>query len=309
MANKFSLALAEGACKNCPMEQQTHGLAFGDGFTRAQAITRQYAKTFYFASRFLPREKRSAAYAVYALCRITDNTVDNDGHTSAIQALRAIGTSISRVYSAADLNDTLLLAFKETVERYRIPRNCFDELLEGMGMDLEKQRYRNFDELYSYCYRVAGVVGLIMLRVFGYQQPEAERHAVELGVAMQLTNIVRDIKEDYRRGRIYVPQDEMEQCMVSEDHIAGEKVDGAFKTLLSMQISRARHYYDSAAKGVALIDNLRCRLVVVLMKELYAGILTAVEKNNYDVFSRRAHLSPPRKVIKAVQCLLRREYW
>lgn len=275
------------------MEQQTHGLAVGDGFTRAQAITKQYAKTFYFASRFLPREKQCAAYAIYALCRITDNTVDKDGHASNTQALRAIETSISRVYSAANLNDTLLVAFRETVERYRIPRNFFDELLEGMGMDLEKQRYRNFDELYRYCYRVAGVVGLIMLRVFGYQQPEAERHAVELGVAMQLTNIVRDIKEDYQRGRIYLPQDEMEQCMVSEDHIAAEKVDEAFKALLSMQISRARHYYDSATKGVSLIDNLRCRLVVIMMKELYAGILTAVEKNNYDVFSRRAQVSAP----------------
>jgi phytoene synthase len=291
------------------MDHEKQGRVAGDGFTRAQAITRQYAKTFYFASRFLPREKQRAAYAIYALCRITDNTVDADGHTSDVQALRTIASSIGRVYAAGNLNDSLLVAFRETVERYGIPRECFDELIEGMGMDLQKQRYGNFEELYRYCYRVAGVVGLIMLHVFGYQQREAERHAVELGIAMQLTNIVRDIKEDYRRGRIYLPRDEMEQYKVTEDHIAGERVDEAFQALLRLQISRARHYYASAEKGIVFIDNLRCRLVVTMMKELYAGILTAAEKNNYDVFSRRAHVSTPGKLVKALQCLLRRDYW
>lgn len=283
-------------------------VTMSDGFVRAEAITREYAKTFYFASRFLNREKRCAAYAIYALCRITDNTVDAGGNTSHVEALGAVKANISDVYAGRALKDTLLMAFKETVERYRIPREFFDELIEGMRMDVEKKRYRNFDELYGYCYRVAGVVGLIMLHVFGYQQPKAEKHAVELGIAMQLTNIIRDIKEDYKRGRIYLPQDEMEQYQVSEDHVADERVDGAFKGLLGMQISRARRYYACASRGISLIDNLRCRLVVTVMLELYSSILNAVEKSNYDVFSHRAHVSTSGKLIKALRCVMRGYY-
>jgi len=291
------------------MGEYHHGLTGSDGFARAEAITNKHAKTFYFASRFLPRDKRHAAYAIYALCRRADDTVDRNPHGPDERALRAIERSINCVYGAGEVTDAVLIAFKQTVDRYHIPRDCFESLLEGMEMDLWKQRYENFEELYDYCYRVAGVVGLIMLRIFGCRGSEAERHAVELGVAMQLTNIIRDVHEDFNRGRIYLPGDEMEQYRVSENHLAAGTLDEPFKALLRFQISRARNYYDSAARGIGLVDNFRCRLVVSMMKELYAGILAAVEMNNYDVFNRRAHVSASGKVVRALACVLKGEYW
>lgn len=297
------------ACNNDPMGVHGDGVTGNDGFARAEAITKKHAKTFYFASRFLPRDKRHAAYAVYALCRIADDTVDADPRSPDVQALRAIERSLNCVYGGGEVTGGLLIAFKQTVERYRIPRDCFDVLIEGMEMDLRQKRYENFEELYRYCYRVAGVVGLIMLRIFGYRGSEAEGHAVELGVAMQLTNIVRDVHEDFKRGRIYLPGDEMERFRVSENHLAAGTLDEPFKALLRFQISRARQYYAAAARGIGRVDNFRCRLVVSMMKEMYAGILTAVEMNNYDVFSRRAHVSASGKVVRALACIVKGGYW
>lgn len=291
------------------MARHTDGGTNGNGFARAEAITRKYAKTFYFASRFLPHHKRYAAYAVYALCRIADDTVDRDPHSPDVQALRTVEQAISRVYGGGEVADGILRAFKQTVDRYHIPRDCFEELIRGMEMDLSKRRYETFEELYRYCYRVAGVIGLIMLRIFGYRLIEAEGHAVELGVAMQLTNIVRDVHEDFNRGRIYLPLDEMARYGVSENHLSAGKLDASFKELLRFQISRARNYYVAAAGGIGLVDDFRCRLVVTMMKDLYAGILSAVEKNDYDVFNRRAHVSAYGKAVRALSCAVRGEYW
>lgn len=291
------------------MARHTDGGTNGNGFAQAEAITRKYAKTFYFASRFLPHHKRYAAYAVYALCRITDDTVDRDPYSPDVHALRTVEHALGLVYGGGEVGDGLLLAFRQTVDRYHIPRDYFAELIRGMEMDLCKRRYETFEELYRYCYRVAGVVGLIMLRIFGYRLIEAEGHAVELGVAMQLTNIVRDVHEDFNRGRIYLPLDEMARYGVSENHLSAGKRDASFKELLRFQISRARNYYAAAAGGIGLVDDFRCRLVVSMMKELYAGILTAVEKNDYDVFNRRAHVSACGKAVRALACAARGEYW
>jgi phytoene synthase len=291
------------------MARNRNAASAGDGFAQAEAITQRYAKTFYFASRFLQRDKRYAAYAIYALCRTADDTVDLNPHCPDAQALREVERSLDRVYGAGEVSGGLLTAFKQTVDRYAIPRSCFDDLLEGMKMDLRKQRYENFEELYSYCYRVAGVVGLIMVRIFGFCRSEAERHAVELGVAMQLTNIVRDVHEDFIRGRIYLPLDEMERFGVSESQLAARIRDEQFKALIRFQITRARTYYASAARGIGLVDNFRCRLVVSMMKDLYAGILAAVERNDYDVFNHRAQVSASGKVIRAIACVVKGEYW
>jgi phytoene synthase len=193
-----------------------------DGFSTARAITKQHAKTFYFASHFLPEEKRPAAYAVYALCRISDDTVDAVSSSTAAAAknLSRIQDSLNAVYDNSPLTDDLLIAFKQTVATYAIPRLYFDELIDGMYLDLNKHTYEDFDELYRYCYKVAGVVGLIMLKIFGSNNPAAETHAVQLGVAMQLTNILRDIREDFQRGRVYLPQNELEKFGLSSDRLS-----------------------------------------------------------------------------------------
>jgi len=281
-----------------------------DGFSAARAITKQHAKTFYFASHFLPSEKRPAAYAVYALCRISDDTVDADSSSTAAVAknLSRIQGSLNAVYDGSPLTDDLLMAFKQTVDTYAIPKLYFDELIDGMYMDLNKRTYEDFDELYRYCYKVAGVVGLIMLKIFGSNNPAAETHAVQLGVAMQLTNILRDIREDFQRGRIYLPQIELEKFGLSSDSLSSGVVDAAFKSFMQFQISRARNYFEQSAAGISMITDRRSRFVVCAMKDLYAGILSAIEKNDYDVFSNRAHVSSAGKIAAALRIFLRGEY-
>ena len=225
------------------MNHPGKGESARQGFIQAQAITRKYASTFYFASRFLAEDKRLAAYSAYAICRISDESVDSAPAVRKSDHLMMIKRNIDSVYSGAELKDILSLGFKETVNKYNIPKQYFDQLLEDMGMDLNKRRYETFDELYAYCYKVAAVVRLIMLKIFGSDNPQAEKHAVELGIAMQLTNILRDIKKDFAGERIYLPQEEMKEYGVGESNIAEEKISEDFKALLKFQINRARQYY------------------------------------------------------------------
>ncbi|MCX5903984.1 MAG: phytoene/squalene synthase family protein [Proteobacteria bacterium] len=278
------------------------------GFAMARAVTREHAKTFYFASHLLAPDKRPAAYAVYALCRISDDTVDRNSSSAVREELARVQASIHAAYDGASLTDDVLLAFQDTIHRYAIPREYFDELIEGMRMDLSINSYETFDELYQYCYRVAGVVGLIMLKLFGSSSPAAEARAVDLGVAMQLTNILRDIKEDCERGRIYLPRDELQRFGVSDDGLRDGIVDDKFKTLMSFQISRARDYYRRSAAGISMIADRRSRLVVCAMKDIYGAILRAIEKNRFDVFSIRAHVTTREKLMLLPGILLKGEW-
>lgn len=278
------------------------------GFDDARSITRRHAKTFYFASRFLDKEKRSSAYSVYAICRISDDAVDGSQESSAKLNLSRIKEKITSAYSDSTLNDPLLLAFRKTITDYQISKEYFDELIDGMNMDLNKNRYNNFDELYTYCYKVASVVGLIMLKIFGYNDSDAEKYAVDLGIAMQLTNILRDIKEDYGRGRIYLPLDEIKQFNVNENDIASNLIKDGLVKLLQFQIERARQYYGSSSKGIKMITDKKSRLVVCLMKDIYSAILNVIENNNYDIFNNRAHTTVMNKIRIAFRVLRKGEY-
>lgn len=281
--------------------------AWKRGLRLAQDITRHHAKTYYFASRFLPKEKQDPAYIVYAVCRISDEIVDNFEGTS-LNRLSRIKDDIGLAYGDAPLKEDLLLAFRQTVTGFDIPKTYFDELLEGMRMDLTMNRYETFDDLYGYCYRVAGVVGLITLKIFGYRRKEAEKYAVDLGVAMQLTNILRDIKEDFLRGRVYLPQEELKKFNVSEEQISRGKLDENFKSLLKFQIERARGYYADCESGIPLIADGRCRFAVLCIREIYAAILNSIEHNHYDVFSKRCYVPSWSKAGTAFKILLGGRY-
>jgi phytoene synthase len=266
------------------------------GFKIAAGLTKKYAGIFYFASRFLTKEKRNAAYAVYAICRLTDEAVDKIPVTHSAQNLTELQKNIEAVYKGDVLNEPLLIAFRETVNKYRIAQEYFSELISGMYMDLEKNRYADFNELYDYCYKAAGVVGLIMLQILGYTNSAAKNYAVELGIAMQLTNILRDIKEDYARGRVYLPLDEMGRFGVSESDIAQARLSHNFKELLKFQIARARRTYQNSRAGIKLLCEPNCRFIISIMADAYAGILDVIENNSYDVFSKRAQINNFKKV-------------
>lgn len=277
------------------------------GLNESRNITKEYARTFYFASLFLPAELRNSSYAVYSVCRISDNAADKiDDKKQSRKDLLEISNNIESAYNGSGVeNSPLLFAFHSTVRKHKIPREYFTELLEGMNMDLDKARYEDFTRLYDYCYKVAGVVGLIMLEIFGYSDPEAKKHATELGVAMQLTNILRDIKEDFQRGRIYLPQGEMKQFNITEGTIARQENTPELKELLRFNISRARGYYKQSSRGFSMITNKQSRFVAAIMKELYSGILDKIEENGYDVFSKRAHLNGFEKMSRLCGILFR----
>ena len=263
-------------------------------FEESKRITREHAHTFYFASHMLPREKREAAYAVYAFCRHADNLVDvRGGEASSDPAisvrLSALRDELTDIYEGS-AEKTSWPALQAVIRRYQIPRRYFDSLIDGVEMDLSPRVFNAFAELDLYCYRVASVVGLIMTHVLGATSEEALRDAAHLGTAMQLTNILRDVGEDFRLGRMYLPRDEMEQFGVDERTIGEGVVTAEVRRLLEFQIARARDYYRMAQPGIALLPNDGSQLCVRLMSTLYARILNAIEDNGYDVFSRRAHV-------------------
>jgi len=278
------------------------------GFKQADKITREFARTFYLASLFLPPEKKHASYAVYAICRLSDEAVDSGDGAGRENKLKKLEEKISGAYSGGQTEDPLLTAFSHTLKRYQIPKEYFDALIRGMRMDLEFKRYPDFPSLSGYCYNVAGVVGLIMLKVFGYKDIRAEGYAVKLGIAMQLTNILRDIKEDLGRGRIYLPQDEISRFGISEKQLAEGKLDDNFRQFMRFQIERCRAFYRESLEGVKLIENPICRFAVLCMGEIYSAILEDIEKNGYDVFSRRARTGNLGKILLILKITIQGKY-
>lgn len=259
-------------------------------------ITRQYARTFYFASHCLPTRTRAHAFAVYAFCRWADNAVDDAPNTlEATRRLDHARHMLDLAYTPSPAPPALT-AFRHTVRTCKIPRNLFDDLLDGMRMDLSITRYRDFPHLNLYCYRVAGVVGLMMARIFGYRHPRCLPRAEALGTAMQLTNILRDVGEDLQLGRIYLPSDDMARFGVSEAHLEAGLVNDPFRDLLRFQIARARLYYHEADLGIPDLHGPSSRWTVRVMSRLYGGILNEIERNGYDVFRIRAHVPTPRKL-------------
>jgi phytoene synthase len=273
-----------------------------DAYEHCRRVTQRASKTFYWGSVFLPQPKRSAIWAVYALCRLVDDIVDEavasqvvtaaHGHLSgAASPQRALDywrKELEQIYTRGGAAEGLVqMAWGDMLEHYAVPLRPVLDLLEGVEMDLTVKRYQTFEELYLYCYRVAGTVGLLTSPIFGYQHEKALPRAVELGVALQLTNILRDIGEDARRDRIYIPLDEMARFGYSEGNLRAGTINEAFCDLLRFQIARAEQYYRCAQPGIALLSS-DCRLAIRLSSSLYHSILERIATNNYDVFTKRA---------------------
>ena len=183
-------------------------------YDHCERIARAQAKNFYYAFRTLPARKRRAIYATYAFCRVCDDIADEDRPGDAKRRLMADTRRLLKQGGNGAVAEPVFMALKDTSESFGIPVRRFEEIIEGVEMDLTRARYRTFDELREYCYRVASTVGLICIEVFGYSDPRAKDYAIDLGLAMQLTNILRDLKEDAQRGRIYIPQDEIARLRV-----------------------------------------------------------------------------------------------
>lgn len=268
-------------------------------------ITAHYARTFYFASHCLPRATRTHAYSIYAFCRWADNAVDDaEDLDDAHRRLNLARSALDSAYGTGPL-PAGLTAFRATVHQRSIPRDLFEELLEGMAMDLVKSRYNSWPELDLYCYRVAGVVGLMMTHAFGFDDPSCFTQAKSLGTAMQLTNILRDIGEDYDRGRIYLPSDEMVRFGITEHQIADKRRNTQSDEFLKFQIQRARGHYELAESGICHVLGSTHRMTIRVMGHLYGLILNEIEKLDYDIFKTRARVSKNRKLMGLAGCQLR----
>jgi len=275
-------------------------------YNECRLYTRYYAKSFYFSSFLLPKEKRNAAYAVYSFCRYADNIVDKAGKNSLAETEKSIDfllENLEEVYSGRSVNDRFS-AFGDTVRKYDIPKHYFTELVEGVSMDMKTKRYRTFTELEHYCYKVASVVGLIISEIFRYSNSAALEYAVHLGKAMQLTNILRDIHDDYLMNRVYIPQDELARFGYSEEDIRNKVINKNFTSLLKHQIERARSLYELAEKGIPYLTNDGSRTTVVLMLKIYSGILNKIEEKGYDVYSGRVYVSRAEKISIMTKYLL-----
>ena len=275
---------------------------FDNAYEQCRRETFRHAKTFYFASLFLSREKRRACYAIYAFCRYIDDLVDRHAVTGDVErsaVTRIIARwqgDLDRAYAGEPVDTPVMIAWADTLRRFRIDRSLSDTVIEGVMSDLRPGvRYTTFAELHDYCYKVASVVGLMTCQVFGYSDTAALRHAVDLGIAMQLTNILRDVGDDIAHNRIYLPLDELRSFGLDESDIVSGSITPAFRDMMRSQITRAHSYYDSADRGIPMLE-CDSRLTVILMSRNYRRILLAIERNNYDVFSRRASVPLHRKL-------------
>ncbi len=276
----------------------------------AADLTRREAKNFYHGFRFLTPERRRGIYAVYAYSRRLDDAVDavEEKSVSPDAARRDLAHLRSFLEDSAP-DDILVPALQDTIERYGIATRHFEELIAGMEMDLEIRRYATFPDLYRYCYRAASAVGLVCIEIFGYQgKPvsgangtgEPAEHATgptadvadpaeALGIAMQLTNIIRDVAEDLGRDRIYLPLEDLARFEYSEDDLRDRIIDDRFRALMRFQVERAREYFHKAEPLYALVVP-ESRFCPVLLGRFYSRILDRIEHRGFDVLSRRPSL-------------------
>jgi phytoene synthase len=270
-------------------------------YTACRRITRRHARSFYFASHTLPSPKRASAYAIYSFCRHVDDAIDLAQDPAArAAAFAGLRQLTSRLFekSVAPAPDPALpwaVAFQDTARRCKIPQTYFLDLLTGVEMDQSRVRFTTWEELRQYCYHVASVVGLMMVHVLAEPREELLAPAIDLGLAMQLTNILRDVKEDYKRDRIYFPEEEMRQFGVSEDDFARERVSENWRAFMRYQIGRARNYYGMSERGIRLLPQDGSQMTVWLMRTIYAGILDELERADFQVFRGRVFVSTPRK--------------
>jgi phytoene synthase len=244
-----------------------------------QKIARTRARNFYYSFLLLSREQRDAMYAIYAFMRYCDDISEGEG--ASREAIERWRSDLTCALDGTFGENLLWPAFHDTVQRYHIPREYFYQMIEGVGSDLEPKQLQTFDELYRYCYQVASVVGLTIIHIFGFESPDALKLAEKCGIAFQLTNILRDVREDRENGRIYLPEEDIRKFGAN---LATH--DERFVRLMSFEAQRARGYYDESRPLIALVHP-RSRASLWALIEIYRRLLTRIERSNFDVLEKR----------------------
>lgn len=263
-------------------------------YSHCEEITRQHSRTFFLASGLLSPEKRRAARALYAFCRISDDLVD---HSLGEAFEELCSWKQSSLGDQKLQDDRVVMAWIDTRQRFQIPLRYAEQLIEGVAYDLKKDRYQNFSELAAYSYGVASTVGLMTMHIIGFSGPEAIPYAVKLGIALQLTNILRDVGEDWQTGRLYLPLDELSASGLDESDIARGIVTERWRNFMRFQIERTRRLYAESLPGIQFLSP-DGRFAIAAAALLYQDILKDIEEHDYDVFNRRAHVSNLEKVLR-----------
>ena len=281
------------AIKN-ELDVSANGASLDADYERCAEITRRSRSSFYYAFILLTAERRRALNAVYAFCRFIDDIADDESIREPAVLLSRWREELERVYTGVPTR-ALSRALADSARRFAIPRVHFEEIIAGVEMDLSRTRYQTFEELRPYCYRVASALGLICIEIFGYRNPSAKTYAENLGLALQMTNILRDVREDAARGRIYLPLDDLARFNVSEDEILGGVYSPNFVRLMDFEAKRARELYAAAQMALAAEDRSTL-LTAEAMRLIYGALLERIIKSEYRVLDRRHRLSAPHKL-------------
>jgi phytoene synthase len=264
--------------------------------TPAEEITENSNSSFLYSFLLLPKPKREAIHAVYAFCRFTDDIVDEEGdQRKKVVRLRKWRMELGQALRGIS-KFTILNQLNSTARKFNIPVDHFYDLIRGVEMDLSKNRYQTFDELKQYCYLVASSVGLMCRQIFGYKNESTRDYTINLGIALQLTNIIRDVKDDARKGRIYLPLHELNHFGVSEEDILNGRYTPEFINLMRFQCDRAAKYFD-AARDALRDEDKSYFFAARIMWSIYAHLLRRIERSNYNVFRERITISKPMKLL------------
>lgn len=274
-------------------------------YRSAEAVARSRSN-FYYSFVVLPLEKRRAFCAVYAFMRHCDDISDGDARLEDKQKmLRDWRSQLDSAYSGNSSGNPILPAFHDTVRNFSIPVEYFHWVIDGAEMDLNAHQYETFDALYKYCFNVASAVGLVCIQIFGFGEERAKKYAEQCGIAFQLTNILRDIKEDAGRGRIYIPAEDLEKFDYSAEELQQGVLDERFRKLMKFETERAQEYYTKARKLLPLVEKAS-KPALWAMIEIYQRILDRIVQRQFDVFRDRIHLTSSEKIAIALKALAMR---
>ncbi len=275
-----------------------------EAYEVCERLTRESNSSFYYAFLTLPIEQRRAIFATYAFCRLCDDIVDEpDRAGDPVTELAEVRSNLNDAYSG-DETGAIWTAIADSQRRFGIGKSHYTALIEGCEMDLTQSRYANFNELAEYCKKVASAPGLVCIEVCGYEEQIAVQHAIDLGIAMQLTNITRDVAEDAANGRIYIPQDEIVRFGYSEEELLAGIVNNNFRRLIEFQVKRAREYFERGNRLFPLLDR-RSRACPQGMAEAYMQILDKIESSDFNVMAGRVRLSKWTKIRLGAKLWLR----
>jgi 15-cis-phytoene synthase len=282
-----------------PVARVTGQAQLARAYEHCRRLTAAHSRSFYLASGLLPAPKRQAIRALYAFCRTADDIVDGTRGLGTAPASRLAAWRARALSAQPPAGDLVAVAWSDTRRRFRLPAGYAEQLIDGVGRDLVQRRYQTFDELAGYAYGVASTAGLLSMHIIGFTGPEAIPYAVKLGVALQMTNILRDVAEDWRARRVYLPAEELAAFGLMESDLAAGRVDARWRAFMRFQIERNRRLYAEAWPGIHLLHR-DGRVAIAAAAGLYRAILADIEAHDYDVFSRRAHVPAGNKL----RCLL-----